>query len=59
MPDGETVGKVIHLDMNEYQVKSKTSLSFEVTKDDKLIGKLLYKSWFKFNAVIEMANHST
>ena len=45
--------------MAEYQAKSNNSLSFDVTKDDKLIGKLSYKSWFKFNAVIEMADNST
>jgi len=42
--------------MTEYQAKSNKSFSFEVTKDDRLIGKLSYKSWFKFNAVIEIAN---
>ncbi|WP_257669815.1 hypothetical protein [Parapedobacter tibetensis] len=44
--------------MTEYQAKSNQSSSFDVTKDDKLIGKLSYKSWFKFNAVIEIANNS-
>ena len=44
--------------MTEYLAKSNNSLSFDVTKDDKLIGKLTYQSWFKFNAEIEMANHS-
>jgi len=44
--------------MAEYQAKSSNSLSFELTKDDKLIGKLSYESWFKFNAVIEIANNS-
>ena len=40
--------------MAEYQAKSSNSLSFEVTKDDRLIGKLTYISWFKFNAEIEI-----
>jgi hypothetical protein len=48
----------IKMTMAEYQAKSSNSLSFDVTKDDKLIGKLSYKSWFKFNAVIEIANNS-
>ena len=43
--------------MAAYQAKS-NNLSFEVTTADKLIGKLSYKSWFKFNAVIEFANGS-
>lgn len=43
--------------MAEYQTKSTDSLSFDVTKDNKSIGKLSYKSWFKFNAVIELANN--
>ena len=30
--------------MAEYQAKSNGSLSFEVTKDDVLIGKISYKS---------------
>ncbi len=42
--------------MAVYQAKSGNTLSFDVTKDDRLIGKLSYKSWFKFNAVIEIAN---
>jgi hypothetical protein len=45
--------------MAEYQAKSSSSLSFEVTKGDNLIGKLTYKSWFKFNAVMEISNHSS
>jgi hypothetical protein len=40
--------------MAEYQAKSNNSLSFEVTKDDRLIGRLNYKSWFRFNAIIEI-----
>lgn len=44
--------------MTEYQVKSNNSLIFELAKGDQLIGKLSYKSWFKFNAVIEIANNS-
>lgn len=42
--------------MAEYQAKSNNSLSFDVTKDDRFIGKLTYQSWFKFNAVIETAD---
>lgn len=44
--------------MAEYQAKSSNSLSFDVTRDDTFIGKLFYASWFKFNAVIEMADYS-
>ncbi|KAA5537028.1 hypothetical protein F0919_04975 [Taibaiella lutea] len=43
--------------VSAYQAKSTNSLSFDLTKDGKLIGKLSYKSWFKFNAVIEITNN--
>jgi len=43
----------------EYHAKSKNSLSFDVTKDDKLVGSLYYKSWFKFNAEVLVANGSS
>ncbi|MET3037142.1 hypothetical protein ABXT08_13610 [Chryseobacterium sp. NRRL B-14859] len=43
--------------MAEYQAKSSNSLSFEVTKDNQLIGTLTYTTWFKFNAVIEIGAH--
>ncbi|MDR2235089.1 MAG: hypothetical protein LBE92_03115 [Chryseobacterium sp.] len=42
--------------MAEYYAKSQNSLSFEVTKEGRLIGKLSYKSWFKFNAIIEIGD---
>ncbi|MCJ7935604.1 MAG: hypothetical protein MUW56_18755 [Chryseobacterium sp.] len=42
--------------MAEYYAKSTHSLSFEVTKDSQFIGRLIYKSWFKFNAEIEIGN---
>jgi hypothetical protein len=45
--------------MTEYQAKSNSSLSFDLTKDDNLIGSLTYKGWFKFNAVMEIVNHAT
>ncbi|MEG0928791.1 MULTISPECIES: hypothetical protein [Chryseobacterium] len=45
--------------MAEYYAKSNKSLNFEVTKDDKLIGKLSYKNWFKFNAIIDIADHQS
>jgi hypothetical protein len=44
--------------MAEYQAKSISSLKFELTQNDHLIGKLLYKSWFKFDASIVMANNA-
>ncbi|AZA76112.1 hypothetical protein EG347_00490 [Chryseobacterium sp. G0186] len=42
--------------MAEYQAKSSNSLSFDITREEKLIGKLTYTSWFKFNSVIEIAD---
>ncbi|SIP91888.1 hypothetical protein [Chryseobacterium sp. RU33C] len=45
--------------MAEYYAKSSNSLSFEVIREEKLIGKLIYTSWFKFNAVIEIADGQT
>jgi hypothetical protein len=42
--------------MTGYHAKSNSSLSFDLTKDDKIIGKLSYSSGFKFNALIEIAN---
>jgi hypothetical protein len=40
--------------MTEYKVKSNDSLVFEVRNNETLIGTLIYKSWFKFNAELEM-----
>lgn len=37
-----------------YQAKSNNTLIFELTKDEKTIGKLAYKSWFKFSAEIDV-----
>jgi hypothetical protein len=45
--------------MKEYQAKSSNTLSFDVTNGDQLVGKLIYKSWFKFNAEIEFPDHSS
>lgn len=45
--------------MAEYQAKPSSSLVFDLTQGDKSIGKLSYKGWFKFDALIEMANSST
>ncbi|WP_420148518.1 hypothetical protein [Spirosoma sp.] len=42
--------------MTEYQAKSNGSLSFDVTKGDSQIGKLIYQSWFTFNSTLELAN---
>ncbi len=44
--------------MTEYQAKSDKSFTFEVSEGDRLIGILTYESWFKFNAVIKMADQS-
>lgn len=43
--------------MAEYQAKSLNSLSFELTRDNGSIGKLSYKNWFTFSALVEMADH--
>jgi hypothetical protein len=40
--------------MAEYYAKSSNSLTFELVNDNKLTGKITYKSWFSFNAVIEL-----
>ncbi|GAB3988293.1 hypothetical protein GCM10028807_10630 [Spirosoma daeguense] len=45
--------------MTEYQAKSTKPLTFNITKDDQLIGKLVYESWFKFSSTLELANGST
>lgn len=45
--------------MAEYYAKSNRSLNFEVTKDNTLIGTLSYKNWFKFNAVIDIADQQS
>lgn len=45
--------------MAVYEAKSNSTFSFEVSKENLLIGKLSYKSWFKFNAVIELVNNSS
>jgi hypothetical protein len=45
--------------MTEYQAKSTHSLLFELTQGDELIGKLSYQSWFKFDALLQMANNLT
>ncbi|MCF0072833.1 hypothetical protein LZD49_20300 [Dyadobacter sp. CY261] len=45
--------------MADYQAKSTSSLSFDLTQNGGLIGKLSYKSWFTFHALVEMANHPT
>lgn len=44
--------------MTQYQVKSGKSLSFDLTKNDRSIGKLIYESWFSFNALVELDNSS-
>jgi hypothetical protein len=42
--------------MEEYLAKSTKALVFELSQAGRSIGKLTYKSWFKFNALIEMEN---
>ena len=45
--------------MAEYQAKPKNQLIFDLTQADILVGKLSYKSWFKFDALIEIADNLT
>ena len=40
--------------MSVYQAKSNNARSFELIKEGGLVGTLIYKSWFKFNATIEI-----
>ncbi|WP_143016907.1 hypothetical protein [Dyadobacter soli] len=44
--------------MAEYQAKSNSSLTFDLTKGNESIAKLSYKSWFKFSALAEIGNNS-
>lgn len=44
--------------MAEYQAKSSNTLTFDLTQGNQSIGKLSYKSWFKFNALAELRNNS-
>lgn len=45
--------------MAEYQAKSVNSLTFDLTKDDRLVGQLSYKSWFRFDALMVLTNNET
>lgn len=40
----------------EYQAIAEKYTNFKVSKDEKPVGQLNYKSWFKFNAEIEILN---
>lgn len=40
----------------EYQAIAEKYTNFKVSKDGKSVGQLNYKSWFKFNAEIEISN---
>ena len=42
--------------MANYSVTAKSILSFDVIKDAQRVGNLTYKSWYKFNAAIVLAN---
>lgn len=44
--------------MAEYNDQSGSSLSFDLTRDNKPVGKLTYKNWFSFKATVELANNS-
>ena len=45
--------------MTEYKAQSEGLLSFDVTRNDKFIGRLSYKNWYSFKASIELADNST
>ena len=45
--------------MTEYKAQSKGLLSFDVTRNDKFIGRLSYKNWYSFKASVELADNST
>lgn len=40
----------------EYQATSEKFTHFTISRDEKPIGQLIYKNWFKFNAEIEILN---
>jgi hypothetical protein len=40
----------------EYHAIAEKYTDFKVTKDGKSIGQLIYKSWFKFSAEMEISN---
>ncbi|MCX8530956.1 hypothetical protein [Chryseobacterium luquanense] len=40
----------------EYSATSEKFTTFKITKEEKIIGELHYKNWFKFNAEIEILN---
>lgn len=42
--------------MKEYHAKLNNSLTFDIAHEGRSIGKLLYKGWFKFDALIELSN---
>ena len=44
--------------MSIYQTKADSLLSFDMTKEGRSIGKLEYKRWFRYNAVITTSNSS-
>jgi len=44
--------------MSVYQTKADSLLSFDMTKEGRSIGKLKYKSWFRYHAVITTGNSS-
>ena len=45
--------------MTEYKAQSKGLLSFDLTRNEKFIGRLSYKNWYSFKASIELADNST
>lgn len=40
----------------DYQAISTNSLYFEISNKEQVIGQLIYKNWFKFNAEINILN---
>ncbi len=45
--------------MASYQAKSKSSINFELCEGEKIIGQLVYPSWFKFNAIVKINDKET
>lgn len=44
--------------MAQYETTSSNSLTFELSKEQIQLGKLTYKSWFKFSAIMELNDFS-
>lgn len=45
--------------MGQYKANSTNSKNFSLLSDDKVIGELIYKKWYSFNAEIQLSNGAT